>query len=59
MTKRNEPPSGKKPKTAKRKSLWEQLDEISASIPKEEWDKLPRDLSTQIDHYLYGTPKRD
>lgn len=31
--------------------------EISAQIPKEEWEKLPKDLSKNLDHYLYGLPK--
>lgn len=33
------------------------VEEISAQIPKEEWEKLPSDLSKNIDHYLYGSPK--
>ena len=27
-------------------------------IPEEAWDKVPTDLATQHDHYIYGTPKR-
>ncbi|KAM3101061.1 hypothetical protein ACKFKF_09615 [Phormidesmis sp. 146-12] len=33
------------------------VDEISAQVPREEWEKLPKDLSKNIDHYLYGSPK--
>lgn len=33
------------------------VEEISAQVPKEEWAKLPSDLSKNIDHYLYGSPK--
>lgn len=33
------------------------IEEISAQVPKEEWEKLPKDLSKNVDHYLYGTPK--
>ena len=33
------------------------VEEISAQIPTQEWAKLPSDLSKNIDHYLYGTPK--
>jgi hypothetical protein len=33
------------------------VDEISAQIPLEEWEKLPKDLSKNLDHYLYGSPK--
>lgn len=27
-------------------------------IPEEELRRVPKDLSSQIDHYVYGTPKR-
>jgi hypothetical protein len=27
-------------------------------IPDEELDRLPPDLAAQVDHYIYGTPKR-
>jgi hypothetical protein len=40
------------------KPLWESIIEISKSIPDEEWDKLPRDSATNLDHYLYGSKKR-
>lgn len=33
------------------------VEEISAQIPREEWEKLPNDLSKNLDHYLYGSPK--
>jgi hypothetical protein len=33
------------------------VEDISAQIPKEEWEKLPKDLSKNLDHYLYGLPK--
>lgn len=34
------------------------LKELAAGIPREEWDRLPADLTDQLDHYLYGTPRR-
>jgi hypothetical protein len=37
--------------------LLEQVKEIQAQVPTEEWDKLPHDGSINHDHYLYGTPK--
>jgi hypothetical protein len=46
-----------RPPTA-RKLFWEKLVEASRRIPDEELDKLPPDLAAQIDHYVYGTPKR-
>ncbi|NES95280.1 MAG: hypothetical protein F6K32_08610 [Desertifilum sp. SIO1I2] len=33
------------------------VEEISAQIPKEEWEKLPKDLSKNLDRYLYGSLK--
>ncbi len=32
--------------------------EISAGVPDSEWAKLPADLSDQLDHHVYGTPKQ-
>ncbi|MGF1520755.1 MAG: hypothetical protein ACFBSF_00360 [Leptolyngbyaceae cyanobacterium] len=37
--------------------LLENVKEIQAQVPKEEWDKLPHDGSINHDHYLYGAPK--
>ena len=36
----------------------EVLAEIAAAIPAAEIAKLPQDFTDQLDHYLYGTPKR-
>ncbi len=32
--------------------------EIFSTVPDKELDKLPTDLSYQLDHYLYGADKR-
>lgn len=40
------------------KSIGDEFAEIAASVPTEEWAKLPADGSEQHDHYIYGTPKR-
>ncbi len=40
------------------KPIWEIAEKISASIPEEEWGKLPTDLSKNLDHFLYGAPKQ-
>lgn len=40
------------------KPIWEIADEIYRSLPEEEWAKLPTDGSEQLDHYIYGSPKR-
>jgi predicted DNA-binding antitoxin AbrB/MazE fold protein len=39
------------------RSIAEELAEIGAQIPADEWKSLPNDLLEQLDHYLYGTPK--
>jgi len=44
--------------SAKRKPLWERAAELRQSIPEEEWAKLPVDGAEQLDHYIYGSPKR-
>ena len=36
----------------------EMVSEISKTVPDSEWEKFPADFSQNIDHYLYGTPKR-
>ncbi|MBW4472857.1 MAG: hypothetical protein KME45_21145 [Stenomitos rutilans HA7619-LM2] len=38
-------------------SLLDLVAQIHAQVPPEEWEKLPRDLSINHDHYLYGSPK--
>lgn len=30
---------------------------IASTVPDSEWEKLPRDLSINLDHYLYGAKK--
>jgi Arc/MetJ-type ribon-helix-helix transcriptional regulator len=41
-----------------RKPLWERVEEMRKSVPAEEWAKVPADGAAQLDHYLYGAPKR-
>jgi hypothetical protein len=31
---------------------------LGSMIPEEELRRIPKDLSSQVDHYVYGTPKR-
>jgi predicted DNA-binding antitoxin AbrB/MazE fold protein len=38
--------------------IWEEIIALTADIPPEELDKPPVDSSAQLDHYLYGAPKR-
>jgi Arc/MetJ-type ribon-helix-helix transcriptional regulator len=46
------------PSPTAHKPIWEEIEEITAGIPDEEFLKLPRDGASQHDHYIYGTPKR-
>jgi hypothetical protein len=41
-----------------RKPIWERFEDASRTISDEELDRLPTELAAQIDHYIYGTPKR-
>jgi Arc/MetJ-type ribon-helix-helix transcriptional regulator len=52
------PADRQEPSAPARKPIWQEFEEIAASIPQEVWDKMPADSSEQLDHYLYGTPKR-
>jgi hypothetical protein len=40
------------------KSIEEIIADFAGQVPKEDWDRLPSDLSGNLDHYLYGSPKR-
>jgi hypothetical protein len=39
--------------------IWEIAREISASVPDDEWDRVPSDLALNLDHYLYGARRAD
>jgi Arc/MetJ-type ribon-helix-helix transcriptional regulator len=49
---------GAPPATATHRPIEEVLAEIASQVPDEEWAKLPADLNDNLDHYLYGAPKR-
>jgi Arc/MetJ-type ribon-helix-helix transcriptional regulator len=40
------------------KPIWEVIEEIMRDVPDEELACLPVDGAEQVDHYIYGTPKR-
>jgi Arc/MetJ-type ribon-helix-helix transcriptional regulator len=50
--------AGNEPAAPAHKPIWEEFEEITSSIPAEEWAKLPADGAEQHDHYIYGSPKR-
>jgi len=43
---------------SRERPIWEVITEISSQVPEEEWAKLPSDGSLNVDHYLYGAPKK-
>lgn len=47
--------AGKPPKMPRIARIAQRLGRM---IPEEELRNFPKDLSSQIDHYVYGTPKR-
>ncbi len=38
--------------------IWEVAADLRAGIPAEERARLPADAAAELDHYLYGAPKR-
>jgi hypothetical protein len=43
---------------ADRRSIWEVVNEINADLPADTWENVPTDGSINLDHYLYGAPKK-
>jgi hypothetical protein len=44
--------------TEGRRSIWEVVKEVNAGLPADTWDRVPSDGSLNLDHYLYGAPKK-
>jgi hypothetical protein len=40
------------------KPIWEEIEDLTGNIPDQEFLKLPVDGAEQLDHYIYGLPKR-
>jgi hypothetical protein len=51
-------PAGERSYDETARPIWEIAEEIGASVPAEEWAKVPQDGAANLDHYLYGHPKR-
>src|SRR6266849_706077 len=43
----------------KGRPIWEVIEENMKQVPADDLALLPRDGASQIDHYVYGHPKRD
>jgi Arc/MetJ-type ribon-helix-helix transcriptional regulator len=52
------PVADREASAAEKRPLWEHIAAIARRIPDADWVKLPDDGSYQLDHYLYGAPKR-
>ncbi len=39
--------------------FWQRIADIGAQVPEEAWESLPKDMSRNGKHYLYGTPKEE
>lgn len=52
------PATGSRAEAHETRPIAEVLAEIAAAIPTAELAKLPSDFTDQLDHYIYGTPKR-
>jgi hypothetical protein len=58
-TKRAAQPAAKtKRATPKMPRIARIVERLGRMIPEEERRRFPKDLTSQIDHYVYGTPKR-
>jgi hypothetical protein len=51
------PADGGESRKTDTRPLLDKILDISASVPPEEWAKIPSDASINLDHYLYGAPK--
>jgi plasmid stability protein len=54
LERQENPPAG-----IPKRRISQRIAEIMADVPPEEFAKLPRDGARQVDHYVYGLPKRD
>ena len=40
-------------------SILEMVSAITREVPEREWERVPADLSKNVDHYLYGSKRTD
>ena len=46
-------------RTSSTRPIWEAIVENLKDVPDDVFDRLPKDGASQVDHYIYGLPKRD
>jgi hypothetical protein len=44
--------------SSEERPIWEVITDIVREVPDEVFDRLPKDGASEVDHYLYGLPKR-
>jgi hypothetical protein len=49
---------GAAPSYRDERPIWEVILDHTKAVPSEAFEKLPKDGASQVDHYLYGHPKR-
>jgi hypothetical protein len=60
MAKETDKRRGRAPRsTGKAPRIVHIAERLGGRIPASEWQLIPKDLSDQLDHYIYGIPKRD
>ncbi len=46
------------PAAPRRVTIWDKVKARMEAIPSEAWNEVPKDGAANVDHYLYGAPKR-
>ena len=54
-----DPPDRTAEQETDRRPIWGVILDNMKDVPPEEFAKLPKDGAREVDHYLYGHPKRD
>ena len=49
--------NGEKP-DLQHQTTWEMIQDLAKNVPDDAWDELPTDGAENMDHYLYGHPKK-
>ncbi len=50
---------GEEPSEKESGSILEMVSAITREVPEREWERVPADLSKNVDHYLYGSKRTD
>jgi hypothetical protein len=54
---RMEMEEGEDPSEKEAGSILEMVSEVTREVPEHEWERVPADLSKNVDHYLYGSKR--